>query len=353
MKGLVWKKTEKGWDRSEQDSIKPDVLLSNVDLSPYHAVFFPGGNGPENLLKRDSTRVVHIIQEANQKGLVVAAICHGPQVLATAQIVQGRKVTGHRETKEALVDAGGEYVNEICVVDGDLITGNWPYFETMAVQVARRLLRLPPEESGPIAVFKENPVLQTIKERRSIRRFQEKDVDSTIVDVLIQAATWAPSAQNEQPWRFVVVRNPEVKRQIVDAFVARMKGEYEAIGVPMDKMRESWENLFAAPVHIFAFAMMPEDTQDKEEYELDALCRIQGTSAACQNILLAAKAMGLGSLWHGSTLYVETEIKTLLKAPEKTRLMTTIAIGYAVEEPLPRIHKPLSKVMSWEQWGME
>ncbi|MBM3325050.1 MAG: hypothetical protein FJY66_05220, partial [Calditrichaeota bacterium] len=300
MKGHVWKRTETGWDQSEQRQIQCDFLLSEVDLPHYHALFFPGGKGPENLLKRDSLRVISMIQEANQKGLVLAAICHGPLVLAAAQVVQGRKVTGHRETKDALTNAGGEYVNEICVVDGNLITGNWPYFETMAVQVARRLLKLPSEESGSMSLFRENPVLKTIKERRSIRRFQERDVDSSLVEILIQAATWAPSAQNEQPWRFVVVRDTVIKNRIVEAFVAQMKGEYEAIGVPMDRIRQTWLSLFAAPVHIFAFAMMPEDSQDKENYEMDALCRIQGTSAACQNILLAAKAMGLGSLWHGS-----------------------------------------------------
>jgi nitroreductase len=72
---------------------------------------------------------------------------------------------------------------------------------------------------------------------------------------------------------------------------------------------------------------------------------VQGISAACQNILLAAKAMDIDSLWFGSTLTVEDEIKSLLKVPSEIRLMTTIAIGYPAYEPLPPVRKLLSDIV--------
>ena len=140
LSGHLWKKTKIGWDRSEQRQIKADLSLSQVRLSRYQVIFFPGGNSPKSLLEKDSLRVVKMIQKANQKKLLIAGICHGPQILAAAGIIRGRKVTGHPDVVKDFEMAGGEYTAEVCVVDGNIITGNWPYFETMAVKVAEKLL---------------------------------------------------------------------------------------------------------------------------------------------------------------------------------------------------------------------
>jgi len=138
--GHLWRKTAEGWDRSQQQTITCDILLENVDLARYNALFFPGGNSPTNLLKEDGSMVVKLIRQANQLGLVLAAICHGPRVLAAAGVVKGRMVTGHPEVEEELQRAGGSVPKRVFVVDENLVTGNWPYFETMAIKVAERLL---------------------------------------------------------------------------------------------------------------------------------------------------------------------------------------------------------------------
>ena len=349
--GHLWKRTEKGWDRSETRQIQTDLLLSEVDLSRYHAIFFPGGNSPKSLLERDRSRVIEIIQQADQKGLVLSAICHGPQLLAAAGVVQDRKVTGHREAVDDITGAGGEYVNKVCVVDENTVTGNWPYFETMALKVAERVLY--PQGGGPSekSSFETDPVLKAIKERRSIRRFQEKDVEDAKIKQILKAATWAPSANNNQPWKFVVVRSKETKEKLLDAFMDRMKDYFESHGIPLDRIKTFWSGIFAAPVHILAFCDTSVVDIEEGWEEIEMLWSTQGVSAACQNILLAAHALGLGSVWTGATLAVEDEIKAMLGVPQGVRLMTVIAVGYPAVEPLPPVRRPLLDVVLFEEWG--
>jgi len=138
--GHLWKRTEQGWDRSEISQIKTDLILSEIDLGCYHALFFPGGNSPKSLLRTDSVRVVELIRQANRQGLVLGAICHGPLVLAAADVLQGRTATGHPEIIGSLTNAGATYARKVFVVDGNIVTTNWPFFETTAVKIAQQLL---------------------------------------------------------------------------------------------------------------------------------------------------------------------------------------------------------------------
>jgi nitroreductase/putative intracellular protease/amidase len=348
--GHVWKRREGEWDRSETRNVRPDLLLSEIDLSKYQAVFFPGGNSPKSLLEKDRLRVIEMIQEADRKGLVLGAICHGPQVLAAAGVIENRNVTGHHDVTDDITGAGGEYVNKVCVVDENTVTGNWPYFETMAMQVAERVLY--PQGGGPSenSPFQTDPVLRAIKERRSIRRFEEKEVEDAKIRLILQAATWAPSANNDQPWKFVVVKSKGTKQRLLTAFLDRMKSYFESHGVPLDRIEGFWSGIFAAPVHIFAFCDTSVVEIEKEFGGIQDLWSKQGVSAACQNILLAAHSLGLGAVWTGASLVIEDEIKKMLEVPEGAQLMTVIAVGYPDHEPLPPVRRPLPDVLFMEKW---
>ena len=324
---------------------------SEVDLSSYQAIFFPGGNSTKSLLETERSRVIEMIQEADKKGLVLAAICHGPQVLAAAGALQDRKATGHHEVVDEITGAGGEYVNQVCVVDENTVTGNWPYFETMAMQVAERVLY--PQGGGPskTSPLEADPVLKAIKERRSVRRFQERDVEESKIELMLKAATWAPSANNDQPWKFVVVRDKETKEKVLNAFLDRMKDYFEEHGLPLERIRPFWAGIWAAPVHIFAFCDTSVVEIEEGWEKIEMLWSAQGVSAACQNMLLAAHALGLGAVWAGGSVAVEDEIKSMLGVPEGIKLMTVIAVGYPADEPLPPVRRPLSDVMFLEKWG--
>jgi len=150
--------------------------------------------------------------------------------------------------------------------------------------------------------------METIMTRRSVRSFTEDDVDSGTVEMLLKAAMAAPSAGNEQPWHFVVIRERETLDKIteVHSYAAMLKQAPLCICVLGEKALEKHEG------------MMPQDL-----------------SAATQNILLAARAVGLGTCWCGVHPRPEREkgMKELLGLPAGIVCFSIIAVGHpAVEQ---------------------
>lgn len=105
--------------------IKVDRTADQVRVNEYDAVFIPGGAwNPDNL--RYDKDVLRFLREFHQSGKLIAAICHGPLVLASAEILKGRKLTGYWNIQSDLTNAGGEVLEQAVVVDGNLITSRHP-----------------------------------------------------------------------------------------------------------------------------------------------------------------------------------------------------------------------------------
>ena len=123
-------------------SVKPDITFEQVELGGYHAIYIPGGYAPEKLA--ESELVLNLVREARRRGLVVAAICHGPLVLARAGVIDGVKATGYSAVLDEMRKAGGIVVAEKAVRDGDIITGTDPsalpqFTKLLAEALAERL----------------------------------------------------------------------------------------------------------------------------------------------------------------------------------------------------------------------
>ena len=101
-----------------------DQSVAAVTAADFDAVIIPGGWAPEAL--RQDANVLKLVREMNRAGKVVAAICHAGWVLASADIVRGRRVTCYQAVKDDVMHAGGQYVDEEVVVDGNLITSRQP-----------------------------------------------------------------------------------------------------------------------------------------------------------------------------------------------------------------------------------
>lgn len=123
-------------------------------------------------------------------------------------------------------------------------------------------------------------VFEAILGRRSIRRFRDEPMEEGQLEKLLDAARWAPSAGNVQPWRFVAVTNDDVKKQLA---------------------ADSYGQMFVAeaPVVIGVLAVLEESARRYGDRGR-GLYSIQDTAAAVQNILLAAYGMGLGTCWVGA-----------------------------------------------------
>lgn len=169
-------------------------------------------------------------------------------------------------------------------------------------------------------------VLKAIKGRRSIRAFKSDEVSPEIVDKLLDAATWTPSAGNIQPWEFIVVRKPKIKRKLVEAALDQMFIE-------------------EAPVVIVVCA---DENRSSQGYGVrgKTLYCIQDTAAAIQNIHLAAYSLGLGTCWIGA--FSEEEARRILRVPNEVRPVAIIPIGYPAETPLPRSRRPKNQIVHYE-----
>lgn len=105
--------------------IKVDRRADGIKVEEYDAVFIPGGAwNPDNL--RYDKDVIRFLQEFNKSGKPIAAICHGPLVLASADILKGKKLTGFWNIQSDLTNAGGQVLEQAVVVDGNLITSRHP-----------------------------------------------------------------------------------------------------------------------------------------------------------------------------------------------------------------------------------
>ena len=154
--------------------------------------------------------------------------------------------------------------------------------------------------------------------RFSCRRFGREPVSDEALAYLLEAARWAPSAGNLQPWRFVVVREAAVRAALASAAARqRFVGE--------------------APVLVVVCAVPAESARGYGERGASLYC-LQDTAAAVENLLLAATELGLGSCWVGA--FDERRVASVLGLEEGVRPVALVPIGTPAEEAPPRSRRP-------------
>lgn len=169
-------------------------------------------------------------------------------------------------------------------------------------------------------------VLEAIKGRRSIRAFKSDDLPKETVEKLVEAARWAPSAGNIQPWEFIIIRKPEIKRKLAETALEQSFIE-------------------DAPIVIVVCANEERSSQGYGVRGKTLYC-IQDTAAAIQNIHLAAYSLGLGTCWIGA--FKEEEAKRILKVPDGVRPVAIIPVGYPDESPIQRKRREISQIVHYE-----
>ena len=151
-----------------------------------------------------------------------------------------------------------------------------------------------------------NPVLKTIRERRSIVNFKSTPITNENINAILEAGRWAPSWTNMQPWRFIVITNEKNKTEISNGVSTVFK----------NSIRE-------APLCI-AVCVNPE---------VDSFHFVEDGTAATQNMALAAQSLGLGTNWigvfsmHNEKNSTEAKVKKILGIPKKWRLISILPVG--------------------------
>jgi protease I len=117
-------------------SIKADATTTEAIAADFDAVIIPGGQAPDKM--RTNMKTVRFVKEAMEAGILVAAVCHGPQVLIEGDLLNGVRATGFRAVRKDMQNAGAEFVDEPLVIDDNLITsrrpGDLPIFTTAILQ---------------------------------------------------------------------------------------------------------------------------------------------------------------------------------------------------------------------------
>ncbi len=182
-------------------------------------------------------------------------------------------------------------------------------------------------------------LLDVMRHRRSIRRFEDRPVPDALLEHLLEAARWAPSAHNRQPWRFVVIRSARQRRLLADRMAAQLAADLRASGVPEDAIAadtgRSQRRIVGAPLALIVGLSMqdmdlyPDERRQAHEHTM----AVQSAAMAAQNILLVAHAVGLGACWLCAPLFCPDVVVETLALPADLEPQGLIILGYPAETP--------------------
>jgi nitroreductase len=176
---------------------------------------------------------------------------------------------------------------------------------------------------------------EVIKTRRCIRKYQDTPVSESDIHHLLDLARHAPSSMNGQPWHFIVIREDGVKKKI-----AEVKNRY----CPAEKRSYDANFLETAPV-IIVICIDVERSFGRD---------LENSVLAAANLLLAARALGLGSVYMSAYTSDEPklaeEVGKILSIPKNTRPITILPLGYPDEVPKLKTLRPLKEIIHLDRY---
>ena len=192
--------------------------------------------------------------------------------------------------------------------------------------------------------------LWLLESRRSVRRFLPQSVASDVLERILQAATWAPSAHNRQPWRYVVLQTDASKTGLAMAMGDVFMHDLLREGVPLDdanaQVERSRQRITGAPVAILLCLDLDEvdEYPDPERQNAAYLMAVQSVALAGGHVLVAAHALGLGGVWMCAPLFAPEVVKEALSLPVRWEPQALVLLGYPAKIPQARPRKPLDEV---------
>jgi len=188
-----------------------------------------------------------------------------------------------------------------------------------------------------------NPVIEAIKKRRSVRLYEPKPVPRDVINTIIEAGNLAPSTYPFQPWRFVVVEDPEFKQKLVQTIEPIRKKSVEGMKETLPDMYEKAMRLYEA---------MPEP-KDLIYHSAPVIIFVIGPAGhavscalACENIMIAAVSLGLGSCYVGFGAMVNSNADAVqaLELKDNERIYGPIVLGYPKVDPSAEVVSALAAI---------
>jgi nitroreductase len=169
-----------------------------------------------------------------------------------------------------------------------------------------------------------NAVLTAIQGRRTIRNYTSEAVGKGLLLSVLEAGRWAPSGKNGQPWRFIVIRDPKVKKAL---------SRYTRYG-----------SIIAQAQVVVALFLDSRSSYDRTK-------DLQAIGACMQNMLLAAHSLGLGASWQGEILNRRAEVESLLEVPADYELMAVLTLGFPSPSDQSSSRRSLEEMAHLDRYG--
>jgi F420 biosynthesis protein FbiB-like protein len=195
-------------------------------------------------------------------------------------------------------------------------------------------------------------LLELLRSRRSIRRYTGEPIPQPLLVALLESATWAPSAHNRQPWRFAVVQVRAGKEKLAAAMADTWRRDLAADGAAPEQIEKrvaisTARMTGAAALVIVSLSMAEMDSYpDLRRSEAERTMAVQSTALACQNLLLAAHAAGLGACWMCAPLFVPDVVAAALALPADWEPQALLTLGYPAEVKV-KDRAPLETRVLW------
>jgi F420 biosynthesis protein FbiB-like protein len=202
--------------------------------------------------------------------------------------------------------------------------------------------------------FDTNAFHSLITTRRSIRRYQPTPLAREVIDRLLHAAAWAPSAHNRQPWRFAVVTGAEAKEGLATEMGSRLRQDRTRDGDPAEAIeadvRRSYTRITTAPcVIVVCLTMEDMDVYpDERRAAAEQLMAVQGVALAIENLLLAAAVEGLGACWMCAPLFCQDTVAAALGLSPSWQAQGLITLGYAASRGKEPVRRPIDGLVVWK-----
>lgn len=167
-------------------------------------------------------------------------------------------------------------------------------------------------------------VLEAIKKRQSVRSYQDKEIPEDILQQILEAGRLAPSANNKQHWKFIVVKDEDLRKKLIPAcknqeFVGKVPVVIAGCGTNLEHIMSNGEH----------------------SYPIDL-------AIALDHMSLEAASLGLGTCWIGA--FYQDQVKEILGVPEDVRVVALMPVGYPKELKNKKGRKPLSEIICYNKY---
>lgn len=199
----------------------------------------------------------------------------------------------------------------------------------------------------------EAKLIELIKSRRSVRRYAADFVEPELVQQVLEAALWSPSAHNRQPWRFAVLSDGDYRHKLAIGMGERLRQDLIRDGLPAavidSDVNRSYERIVKAPVVILVALTTTEMDEYPDELRRhnERVMAIQSAAMAGQTLMLAAHALGLASCWMCAPLFSPEQVVKGLDLPTDWQPQGLITLGYPDGPSRGKSREPLSTRVLW------